>query len=129
VAVTIADEVFMAITAWKENRGGGRAGMQSVMNVVLNRAAKRGTSPYEECVRPWQFSSLTAKGDPELILWPAVGDPQFAMALEMASEAALGRLPDITGDATSYYAVSIPAPSWAASMTQTAEIQGQLFYK
>lgn len=104
--------------------------MQSVANVILNRASTRKTSPYAECVRPWQFSSITAKGDPELSLWPAVGDPQFAIAADLAAEAAAGTLADITGGATSYYALSMTIPpAWAAQMTRTAEIEGQVFFK
>jgi len=128
--MTIQDQFLLALTCWRENRGGGLTGMQSVANVILNRAAARKTSPYVECVRPWQFSSITAKGDPELTLWPATTDPQFAIALELASDAAVGTLADITGYATSYYALSMTTPpAWAAQMTKTVEIEGQVFFK
>lgn len=128
--MTIADEFILALTCWRENRGGGYEGMQSVANVVLNRARKRGDSPYEECIRPWQFSSITAKGDPELILWPALSDPQWKLAQNIAQDAANGSLDDITGGATFYYALSIAhPPSWASAMQKTVEIQGQVFFK
>ena len=78
--MTSADTFLLALCAWRENRGGGNPGMQSVINVVCNRATARGTSPYQECVRPEQFSSLTKKNDPELILWPTVTDPQWGEA-------------------------------------------------
>ena len=124
------DISIAALCAWRENRGGGRTGMQSVLNVLFNRAQKRGTTMGIEATRPWQFSSMTAPGDAQLILYPQTGDVQFATALEMAQEASNGTLQDITGGATSYYAVSMPQPpAWAAEMTQTAEIQGQLFFK
>lgn len=128
--MTIADQVVLALTIWRENRGGGYPGMQSVANVILNRARHRGTSPYEECVRPWQFSSLTAKGDPELILWPAVGDTSWAVAQSIAQSAMNGTLDDITQGATSYYALSMPTPpNWAATMIKTVEVEGQVFFK
>lgn len=126
----LKDVFVTAITAWRENRGGGKPGMQSVINVIFNRAAKRKTSPYIECVKPWQFSSMTATGDPELSLWPVSDDPQFAMALEMAQQAIAGALEDITGGATFYYALSIKnPPKWAATMKKTAEIAGQVFFR
>jgi N-acetylmuramoyl-L-alanine amidase len=124
------DQVLLALTAWRENRGGGLKGMQSVINVICNRAKKRNTSPYEECVRPWQFSSITAKGDPELTLWPAPSDEQFSTAQTLATLAGRNELVDITGGATFYYALSMKTPpSWAASMTKTVEIQNQAFFK
>lgn len=105
--------------------------MQSVLNVLVNRAGQRSSSIYEEAVRHLQFSSMTALGDPNLILWPQVpGDAQFAVALDMASQAAQGSLPDITGGATFYYATSMRTPpAWSANMTHTAEIAGQVFFK
>jgi hypothetical protein len=36
-----ADQV-LARTAWGENRGGGQVGLQSVINVIMNRAAHPG---------------------------------------------------------------------------------------
>jgi hypothetical protein len=39
--MTIADQFVLALTCWRENRGGGIPGMQSVANVIMNRAAKR----------------------------------------------------------------------------------------
>jgi len=128
--MTIADQFVLALTAWRENRGGGVPGMQSVANVIMNRAAKRRTDAYTECVRPMQFSSLTAKGDPELTLWPADNDPQWLEAIALAGQAAVGTLEDITDGATSYYALTMTSPPyWASSMTPTVVIQNQQFYK
>jgi Cell Wall Hydrolase len=140
--MTDLDRVFLAIVMWKENRGGGTPGMTSVANVIQNRAAKRGTTVYSECVRPLQFSSITAKGDPELTLWPAATDPAFVEALALAE----GELTDITGSATLYYAPkaisttkritlldgrSVPFPgTWnPAAVEFTVEIADQLFFR
>jgi hypothetical protein len=104
MTMTIKDEVILALTIWRENRGGGTDGMQSVANVILNTAARRKTSVWSECIRPLRFSSITAKGDPELALWPAENDMQFKTALELADMANTGELQDITRGATLYYA-------------------------
>jgi len=100
----IQDQVVLALTIWRENRGGGIPGMQSVANVIVNRATRNKTSAFAECVKPWQFSSITAKGDPELTLWPKDDDVRWAQALDLAEQAASGALQDITGGALLYYA-------------------------
>jgi hypothetical protein len=141
--MTIQDQVVLSLTAWKENRGGLIPGMQSVMNVILNRVAKRATDAYTECLRPKQFTSMTVAG-PEAILWPADNDPQWQAALQMAQRASTGTLPDLTGGATLYYApaaiqsratieingVAIPFPEgWdAAKVKYTVTIANQVFF-
>lgn len=128
MGMTVADQFMLALTAWRENRGGGRAGMQSVINVVLNRAKRRNTTPYEECVRPWQFSSITAKDDPQLANWPTATDPAWHEAQNLAAEG--NGLNDITSGATNYYALSMAEPpAWAAAMTPTVDIEGQRFLR
>jgi N-acetylmuramoyl-L-alanine amidase len=127
--MTPQDIAIGALCAWRENRGGGREGMQSVINVLCNRAARRASSVYVEAVRPYQFSSMTARGDPNLVLFPTNTDAQFAEALALMQQAAEGSLKDITGGATFYYAESMKTPPpWAARMIPTAEIKGQRFF-
>lgn len=123
------DIAFSALTAWRENRGGGIEGMQSVLNVIWNRTQKRKLSPYEVCVQRLQFSSMTFHNDPQLAVYPSLGDSEFAKALEMARDMCAGKLEDITGGADFYFAKSIPAPDWATAYIQTAEIKDQLFYR
>jgi len=131
--MTNQDEILGALCAWRENRSGGVPGMTSVLNVLQNRAAARGTSIYAEAVRPMQFSSMTAKGDPQLTLYPAPDDPQWAVALSLSAQMASGTLQDITQGATMYYSpAGMPegkAPYWAASMQQTVTVAGQIFFK
>lgn len=128
--MTIQDQVIGALTMWRENRGGGTQGMQSVLNVLMNRAQKRGTDVYAEAVRRLQFSSMTDEGDPNLILYPTDGDAEWQEALALTAQAAAGTLADITGGATHYYATSMTTPpSWAASMQQTCVIENQIFFR
>lgn len=141
---------MLALTAWRENRGGGQPGMQSVINVICNRARSRGTSPYAETIRRLQFSSITAPGSPELGLYPQPNDVQWQQAIVLAASAAGGALQDITGGAVDYYAphgltpaqtldakIALPdgrSFAWPAAWVQsryqfTAEIAGQLFFR
>lgn len=140
----------MAIAAWKENRGGLTPGMQSVINVIMNRSIRHHSTPYQEAVAKLQFSSLTAPGDPELTLWPSDGDPQWLNALAMAQQAAGGTLADITSGSIDYYAprglsdamrdpqdyqlpngstVLFPKRWDRTKLTFEAEIAGQLFFR
>lgn len=132
--MTALETAIPALCCWRENRSGGRPGMQSVVNVLQNRAAKRNTSLYSEAVRPEQFSSIApppslTAAQSETAVWPVEGDPEYAIAEQLVTEALAGELPDITEGATNYYALSIQEPNWAAGMTHTVTIAGQAFFK
>lgn len=120
--------------------------MQSVLNVLSNRAKKHGTTIYIEATKRLQFSSLTAPGDPQLVVWPADGDPDMATALAMAGDAVNGTLVDITDGATLYYApagihssvmrqmpngdvVKFPEDWNPAAVTFTVTIADQYFFR
>ena len=143
----IQDEVIGALTCWREARGGQPQpnAMQAIFNVLQNRAAKHGTSVYAEATKRLHFSSMTAPGDSQLILWPAENDPQWQQALALAISAAAGSLIDLTGGSTLYYAPqgqqwakrftipggrTVPFPDrWNEdAVTFVCEIGGQLFF-
>jgi conjugal transfer mating pair stabilization protein TraG len=146
--MTLQDETTLVLTIWRENRGGGTVGMQSVANVILNRAKRDGSDVADECLKRLQFSSMTAPNDPELRLGPDPLDPAdwaaWGQAVNIVDQAAFNNLPDLTGGATLYYApnglqsaktitlagVTYPFPQgWnEAAVTFTTEIAGQLFF-
>lgn len=147
---TMIETVIPALCAWRENRGGQKAGMQSVLNVLYNRSERDRTSMYAEATKRLQFSSLTAKNDPELIDWPVESDaewPLYVVAEQMTVQALANDLPDITGGATDYYAprgigvstkafavpggATVPFPeTWDQTKVEfTVEIADQLFFK
>jgi len=140
--MTIQDQVITALTAWRENRQCGKPGLQSIINVIVNRAAR--VSPYAVCTQHAQFSSISMPG-PESYLWPGDQDPQWLLALDLAAQAAAGALPDITNGSTLYYqpqsirtsasfelpnGTSVPFPrDWnAAAVKYQATIGNQLFF-
>lgn len=136
---------MMALTAWRENRSGGRAGMQSVINVIQNRAAKSGETPYSVCTHPEAFSSITALGDHQASLWPKETDQTWIDAQLLASDADDAKLPDITNGSTLYYAPAgltnyqmveingeqqrFPAGWNFAAVEYQATIANQLFFR
>lgn len=128
--MTQVDLISVALCAWKENRGGGSEGMQSVINIILNRAKspKFPNTPYAVVYEYLQFSSMTYHRDPEYLIQAAETDPSWITALNLAKQGS--NLPDITQGATFYYALSLgKAPDWAAKMTPTVVICGQQFFR
>lgn len=148
--MTIQDQVMLAIAIWKENRGGGHDGMQSVANVICRRSVNEDKSIWEVCTDPEQFSPITVKGDPELTSWAKRKNTSdylmWLLALSIAEQAANGTLLDITGGADLYYAPSsiettktftlpsgtaIPFPEdWNSNVvTYTGTVQHQVFFR
>lgn len=125
----------LAATAWMENRGGRTKGMQSVMNVIVNRAMNPrwwGKDIRSVCLMPYQFSCWNP-GSPQIILVIEaieVKDPDWINAVGLAAQAIAGILPDITGGADSYYDERRHrSPVWATSTLYTGTISGQRFYR
>jgi hypothetical protein len=140
--MTIQDQVISALTAWRECRNAGTAGLTAIINVIVNRASR--VSPYTVCTQHAQFSSISMPG-PESYLWPGDQDPQWLEALSQAEQAAAGTLPDLTNGSTLYYAphgissnaiyklpsgITVPFPQhWNPDViTYQAEIGNQLFF-
>lgn len=123
-----------ARTVWGEARSCGRAGMQRVANVICNRANHPrwwGKDISSVCLQPWQFSCRNAD-DPNLPKLLAVTDkdPEFAVALSVARQAVAGMLPDLTGGADSYYALSMPKPpSWITRAKHTVSDGWHSFWR
>lgn len=124
------DKALLALCAWREDRSGQREGMLAVMCSVRNRV-ERGNKSYSSAItQKWQYSSMTAPGDPQLGLYPQGGDPIFELALSLVDDVIDGAIADTTGGATNYYADSMTVPpKWADSMTFTVAIGGQRFFK
>lgn len=104
--------------------------MTSVINSVINRiAAGYGKTAYQVVTAREQYSSITAPGDRQLGLYPAVSDPQWLEAQVLAGQALQGTLRDITMGSTNYYALGMEEPEWATGMTPTVIISGQQFLR
>jgi hypothetical protein len=132
VIFAVAANMFMlALCLWREDRSGGAAGMTAVASVIRNRVLRDRTSYYYEVVRRLQFSSITAQGDPELVLWPVESDTSWIAAQGIASATISGVTADTTGGATLYHTVAMGFPkTWnPAKCVQTCTIQNQVYYR
>lgn len=134
----IDDQFMLALVLWREARGElartGPLAYIAVGCVLRNRSQRDKTSIYEEATNRLQFSSVTAPGDPELILWAKKKDPvdygAWVLAHQVASGIIAGAYSDPTRGATLYYASSIPFPAdWnPAKVKQTVRVGNQLFF-
>ncbi len=132
VATRVNDIHILARTAWGEARGGGKAGMAHVIMVAMNRVRHPtwwGHDVSSVCLAPWQFSCWNVD-DPNRTKLLAVtpSDPQFAMALTLAERAIDGQLPDETGGADSYYALTLKPPYWTARAQHTTNDNWHSFW-
>ena len=123
---------LLPLCLWREARGVGYKGMLAVAFVLKNRVEKRKTSYDVEVMRPWQFSSMTAKGDPQLNKYPEPSDPMWITAQQIANlDLENPNVPDLTQGATLYYDDSIDFPkSWDEhKVEETVKIGRLNFFK
>ncbi len=130
---------ILARTIWGEARGEGADGMIAVAAVVMNRARVSadhggrywwGKDCIGICKAQAQFSCWNP-GDPNRAKLLAVddSDPEFRLALTIASDALAGRAPDPTFGATSYKVASLPWPyDWGPFRQPLVIIGKHAFY-
>jgi spore germination cell wall hydrolase CwlJ-like protein len=128
----ISDLYLLALTIWREARGEPPIAQRGVASVIMRRARLGGwwgSSITAVCVKPWQFSSLTDPKDPQLSKWPALSDPAWTQAMQVAIAAVDGSLVSPCPTADSYYDISIVPPKWATPETFVGEAGRLRFYQ
>ena len=136
--VTDKDRDILARTLWGEARGESLAGQIAVAWTIRNRVNDGKTKSWwgegyaSVCQKPYQFSCWN-KNDPNFAyLSGAKTIPfrEFAQARIAADQVVDGKVSDLTGGATHYYAIAMKkAPAWAAKATQTLMLGGHVFFK
>lgn len=132
------DIEVMTATLWMEARGEPDEGIQAVANVIVNRYKSKKwfskiggvASIANVCKKEWQFSCWN-KGDQCDTVLPKANKEsiQWKKCVEFATMAANDVLPDITGGADHYYAVSMKKPpEWASKLTYLCQIGNHRFY-
>lgn len=108
--------VFLALTIWREASNQPHGTKVAVGYSILNRVERPswwGTDLLSVLFKRWQYSSLTAPGDPNLVRWPLPADPSWLDSMA-AAEAVLDRTePNPFPGADSYFDESITSPTWA----------------
>lgn len=122
---------FLALLIWREARGQPFEGMVAVAHTVRNRVEKPkwwGTDYLSVIGKKWQYSAMTAPGDPQLILYPKSDDKEFIVALHIAEAVIDGRIEHPAPGADSYFAITIDPPEWATQDKFVRQIGAHRFY-
>ena len=125
------DRQIAALTIFCEASGEPHDGKVAVAATFFNRlkTGRFGKTIAAVCLQRYQYSEWNDdRGDnANLIRGAETSDLLMADCLLAFDEAAAGTDPSL--GATHYYAVSIPAPAWAATGTETVQIGHHKFFK
>jgi spore germination cell wall hydrolase CwlJ-like protein len=122
---------LLALVIWRETRGAGAACMAAVGCSIRNRVKKPtwwGKNYIDVITKKWQYSSMAALNDPQLVKYPQAGDTEFDFALRLAADVIIDKTISPFPGADSYFDDSIPAPKWATPETFCGKIGRISFY-
>jgi len=124
-------QFILALTLYREASGASHDARVAIRKTIENRAAKGGwwgSDILSVCLKPYQFSSMTAPRDPNLVRWPTANDSVWADCAAIAQ----GTFDyDPTDGATYYWTAPLteaPTKEWGA-VTETAVVDGIHFCK
>jgi N-acetylmuramoyl-L-alanine amidase len=127
----IYSTVLLALVIWREARGEGEAAWRAVGCSIRNRVIRPswwGRDFVEVVTKKWQYSSMAAPGDPQLILYPKLGDSRFHEILNLAGGIIDGLIESPVPGADSYFDDSIAPPKWATPDKFVGKIGRLNFY-
>lgn len=107
---------YLALTIYREARNQTDKCILGVACSIRNRVLNPkwwGNSYFSVLFKKWQYSSLTAVGDSQLLIWPNDNDKAFLKCLDIAEQVIDNKVESPFPGADSYYDISIPAPKWA----------------
>jgi N-acetylmuramoyl-L-alanine amidase len=123
-------QFITALTLWREASGCSHDARVGIFQVIRNRVARGGwwgTDLVSVCLKPFQFSSMSAPGDANLRRWPAGTETVW---LDCLCIAASDPGADVTSGATYYWTGPLTkAPTEWGSVTETVAIDGVHFCK
>lgn len=128
---TVTEQFLLGLTVWREARGETELGRVAVAHSVLNRVARPswwGRDLCEVLGKKWQYSSLAAPGDPQLILWPRIEDHSWLECLTVAAQVLAGAVSNPVPGADSYHDVSIGTPATMATGRYCGQIGRLRFF-
>ena len=129
------DIKIMAKTIYGEARGEynhcGRAALEAIGHVIMNRSRASKEPISAVCLKPLQFSCWN-EGDPNRKIVENIpsADPIYRICESIANQLVRNELTDITNGANHYYSTSLSKPPyWARGRTSTTQIGRHLFFK
>lgn len=113
-------ECVAALCVWREARNQAYTAMIGVAWVIRNRVTAR-LDLAAVVTKRYQFSSLTAPGDPNLVDWPQMADASWEAACAAVDGVFGGVVADNTGGAIFYYSppLSEPPVGWGPVVVTT----------
>lgn len=129
----ICDVFYLALVVWREARGASHAARIAVGWSVMNRVLRPGwwgKDVSSVATKRWQYSSIAAPGDPQLITWPLLADASWLDALGIAYDIiyASEKPANLFPGADSYFDDSITAPKWTVDAKFCGKIDNLNFY-
>jgi spore germination cell wall hydrolase CwlJ-like protein len=128
---TTYEHAMLALLVWREARGELHQAKVAVVFSVLNRVKSPkwwGTTLGAVIAKKWQYSSMAAPGDPNLIAYPLPNDLSFQDSLYAVNKALIAAEKNPVPGADSYYDLSIPPPKWAKPEQFVAQIGAFRFF-
>jgi spore germination cell wall hydrolase CwlJ-like protein len=135
---TVVSIVFLALCIWREARGEMIPTKQGIAWVVKNRVDQewgRQKTFQDVVTAPWQFSGMSAIGDPNLVKYPKSYDQTWKDSLEIARtiiplKGMDTSRQDPTKGAVFYHDISISGPpkGWG-NVEETYRSGRIIFYK
>jgi hypothetical protein len=127
-------KVLLAITIWREARGESDGGMRAVAHVIRNRHLAWNMDWDQVISSRNQFSSMTFKGDQQLVLWPDDDSEKFKCILNIAEAVFDGKDVDLTNGALYYWNPVTADSTWfvehvATKMPKVAVIGQHEFFR
>lgn len=122
---------LLALTLWREARGESVDAQRAVGWSIRNRVTKGGwfgDGWAAVLSKPFQYSSLAAPGDANLVKWPEAYEASWQMCMAIATEIHAGEGADPTQNATHYFSQNEP-PLWAYKMRHTVDVGAFHFYE
>jgi spore germination cell wall hydrolase CwlJ-like protein len=123
---------LLALVVWREARGEGYPAMLAVACSIRNRVERPswwGHTFAEVIGKKWQYSSMAAPNDPQLLKYPLSElDQNFSDAMKAATDTISGLALSPVPGADSYYDTSIRPPKWATPETFVAAIGALRFH-
>ena len=122
--IRFSDEIVAATLILEAGGEYHEGAMESVNEVIVNRASKRNKSEAMVCLQKYQFSCWNDK-DARAGISKAMKHPRWGEALRIVQSPTT----NYTKGADHYHADYIKNPYWAKSMTATIKIGRHTFYK
>jgi spore germination cell wall hydrolase CwlJ-like protein len=122
---------LLALLVWREARGELHPAKVAVTYSVLNRVASPkwwGDSIGAVIAKKWQYSSMAAPGDPNLIQYPLPNDLSFQDSLCAVNRVLAGGEKNPVPGADSYFENHIAPPAWAKPEQFVGQVGAFRFY-